>query len=117
MRSEEEIAQAVWEKNEREKIEEVVDGFAENMKAALCENLHKSGWDEMHPADIWPRIRDELDELRTAVHDMKYPPTLKDRVAVAKEAVDIANFAMFAWFWGLDNKNESPELVNDKGEK
>ena len=117
MRTEEEMAQLVWETKEREKIEEAVDGFAENMKAQLCKNLHKSGWDSMHPSDIWPRIRDELDELRVAVHDMMYPPSLKDRVTVAREAVDIANFAMFAWYWGLDNENESPELNDKDGEK
>ena len=87
---------------EQEKLKHAISDFSDDMLRTLRRNSHKHGWDEMHIRDIWPRIRDELDELRLLVHDMEHPPSEEDRRKIAKEATDIANFALFAWYYAND---------------
>lgn len=65
--------------------------FATQMQATLTHNQHmgKSGWENMTDKQILHRIRQETAELAKAVENNS---SREDKI---KEAVDIANFALF----------------------
>ncbi len=73
-------------------LSELVYSFALAMQEKLDENRNKHGWDELTPFQCIERIKEEFEELTTAVDSHK----TEDKVT--SECVDVANFAAFlAW--------------------
>ena len=66
-----------------------VIAFAHRMELVLRKNDWKGGWTGMRPRMIVNRMWDELRELNACLRDGCSPEE------TAREAVDIANFAMF----------------------
>ena len=62
--------------------------FAAKMESVLRKNDWKGGWQRMTTKDSLSRLYEELRELNAAAKTG--PPEL-----IVKEAVDVANFAMF----------------------
>lgn len=62
-----------------------VAAFAALMEQRLRENDHKPGWKEDDPRELYERLDEEAGELDYA---------LAIRDGIAKEAADVANFAM-----------------------
>lgn len=62
--------------------------FARLMETKLRENDHKKHWSEIPVEQLMTRIQQELFEMHDAITD-KEPG-----INVAKEAADVANFAM-----------------------
>jgi NTP pyrophosphatase (non-canonical NTP hydrolase) len=77
-----------------------VEKFAQWMEAQLRKNDHKPGWKHELAADLFPRIREETDELAAALargpgSGNPFGPYDEDaRRRIAEEAADIANFCM-----------------------
>jgi len=68
--------------------------FAHLMEQQLRANDHKGGWDEDHPRALLSRLREETDELDAEV-PVRYVDVIGAcRERIAKEAADVANFAM-----------------------
>jgi NTP pyrophosphatase (non-canonical NTP hydrolase) len=74
--------------------------FAELMEKTLRENDHKGGWENMSTSSIMRRIDEELGELKDARIIMEHAAFTRSTTfaarcrQVAKEAADVANFAM-----------------------
>jgi NTP pyrophosphatase (non-canonical NTP hydrolase) len=69
-----------------------VQNFSHIMEKKLSENRHKGdarGWRESTPGQLVQRIEDEVAELKEALMSKQFNPE-----AVAREAADVANFAM-----------------------
>ena len=82
-----------------------VAAFAQLMERELRRNDHKGGWKEEQTSYLSRRCGNELEELRAAIQLQRkewmtgFPPVdagKRDelRVAVGREAADVANFAM-----------------------
>lgn len=67
-------------------MREEVKWFAEQMEEVLKQNDHKGGWQDMCVGECFDRLIMEMRELKDAI---------LNGGAVTKEAVDVANFAMF----------------------
>jgi len=81
-------------------VREVVARFALLMEQKLRENDHKGGWDGDYPDALMERLRQEADELDRVLRRGDNPITSpagwsdSDCAEVAREAADVANFAM-----------------------
>lgn len=95
-----EAEQLAWEAIEKIRLKEETKRFSKVMLKVLVDNIHKSGWEDMSPDDIYHRLRDELDELHLVVSGEPR------RRRVANEAIDIANFAMFLWHWSTEKEEK-----------
>ena len=62
--------------------------FAQVQWQNLEANMHKGGWSHDTPSSLFTRLLEEVEELRAALMDRESPSS------VAKEAADVANFAM-----------------------
>jgi hypothetical protein len=72
-----------------------VIAFAHAMEAKLRENDHKGGWRGCSPDALFDRMRDEGSELLGKLVRMEQLPSNAEvRREVAREAADVANFAM-----------------------
>jgi hypothetical protein len=97
--------------------------FAEAMEATLRANDHKSGIEDMRVDDAIERLRDEVRELDLeayrdrsgAVSTMFTRP--KTLTAVAKEALDVANFAMAVWLAARRDHEERLKEIAEKREE
>ena len=67
----------------------IVSHFAEAMEQKLKENDYKGGWSGCTPSWLLRRLRAEINELARALKHHKRTPAL-----IAREAADVANFAM-----------------------
>jgi len=65
--------------------------FAQAMETELIENDHKTGWNQLSPQWIINRIRQETQELETAIKNDK---PIRE---IQSECADIANFAFMLW--------------------
>lgn len=74
-----------------ESLRPTVRRFAEVMEQKLRDNHHKGGWDDCRPLDLLKRLFEEADELEGAIRD--HGEEWNGHV-VAREAADVANFAM-----------------------
>lgn len=75
-------------------LRESLQNFAEAMEQKLRKNDHKGGWEGLSFEMLLDYLKLELHELEVALkHESP-----KD---VAKEAVDIANFALMIWQVGI----------------
>jgi Lar family restriction alleviation protein len=85
--------------NTRAMLRPALERFANLMEATLKENDHKGGWEHMTNDAIMGRIIDEALELQTAITEIRH---MRHDAAeyregcrkAAKEASDVANFAM-----------------------
>jgi hypothetical protein len=79
-----------------------VAAFAQLMEAKLRENDHKGGWQHDGTDALLKRLREEADELQYVTETSgawcSAPPrsvlNTEERIRVAREAADVANFAM-----------------------
>lgn len=74
-------------------VREEVCWFAEIMESQLAQNDHKPGWKNDSLRSLLKRIREEVDELGSAIektHDDRHARALD----ICSEAADVANFAM-----------------------
>lgn len=72
--------------------------FAELMEAKLAKNRHKgdrAGWLNADPRDLFDALEHEVSELEEAFNE-------GDAIAIAKEAADVANFAMMVADWFVE---------------
>ena len=67
----------------------IVSWFARLMEQKLSKNDHKGGWVGCTPSWLLRRLRAETNELARALKCHKKAPAL-----IAREAADVANFAM-----------------------
>ncbi len=72
-----------------------VRAFAELMERVLRANDRKGGWKHMKPPALLRRLDEEVAELHGAVNIPRQPLTPIEHTWVAREAADVANFAMF----------------------
>jgi NTP pyrophosphatase (non-canonical NTP hydrolase) len=82
----------------------VVLRFAVEMEKKLAENDHKGGWDDCEPEWLLKRLREETRELAKLVRAEPNDrvASLETATQVAREAADVANFAMMiAHLYGL----------------
>ena len=73
--------------------------FAQEMEAKLRENDHKGGWQGCRFAALFPRLRDECDELLVKAHPLQLDTiaetlSTEDACQLIHECADISNFAM-----------------------
>ena len=73
--------------------------FAIEMKKKLDKNEHKGGWQNCDNEYLLKRLKEEVDEVETAI---KYNKSLK---YIMSECADVANFAMMI----ADNYEEVKE--------
>lgn len=81
-------------------LREEVEWFSFEMEKVLKDNDHKDGWDSLHLLALLTRLEEEVEELKEMVDYAIEFDSIEEfyREAVKKEAVDVANFAMFiAW--------------------
>ena len=76
-----------------------VQWFAQEMEAKLRENDYKGHWEECRFEELFPRIREEADELLVKAHPLQLDTideklTQEDACELIRECADIANFAM-----------------------
>lgn len=76
-----------------------VQWFAQEMEAKLLENDHKDGWQGCRFSALFPRLRQESDELLVKAHPLHLDTmaeklTVEDACELIRECADIANFAM-----------------------
>ena len=76
--------------------------FALDMERKLIENDHKTGWKQLSPQWIINRIRQETQELETALKNEK---SIKE---IQLECADISNFAFMLWD-NLEDEREDEE--------
>ena len=74
-------------------IREALRFFAQEMEKELKNNEFRGDWRECGPSDMMARLWDEMYDLDDQVE--KVCEGKGDRMAVLKEAVDVANYAMF----------------------
>lgn len=94
-----------------------VEIFSLCMEEKLRQNDHKGGWEDCTYADLFARLRAEIDELEQAIKN-------EPEVNIMYEGADVANFAMMiAWnaIRGVKNggKNRNPiqrEVAFNTGE-
>lgn len=67
--------------------------FAERMEAELKANEFRGTWEDKSPELMLAKLWDELYDLDDQVE--KYLDGKGDREQIVKEAVDVANYAMF----------------------
>lgn len=67
--------------------------FAEQMEHALRDNEFRGDWRDRTPADMMASLWDELYDLDDEVEKMS--DGVGDTGRILKEAVDVANYAMF----------------------
>lgn len=82
------------------------------MEAKLRENDHKSGWQGCRFAHLFPRLREETDELLVKAHPLQLDTmseklSEEDACELIRECADIANFAMMI----ADNIREKREVL------
>lgn len=70
-------------------VRKEVQWFSEQMETKLRENDHKGGWDECSIDWLYSRLQEESRELWRAVDRDDF-----DAADIAREAADVANFAM-----------------------
>jgi hypothetical protein len=92
-----------------------VQWFAEEMEAKLKENDHKGGWYGCRFRALFPRLREETDELLLAAHPLNLDTmaeklTEEDACNLIRECADIANFAMMI----ADNVRAKRDRPNTK---
>jgi hypothetical protein len=79
-------------------LRDSVAKFAALMERTLQDNDHKGGWKRMNDKQLLLRLDDEATELEEAIARLKQAAVGTHRNAmlklVAKEAADVANFAM-----------------------
>lgn len=73
-------------------VREAVKWFAEQMEKKLRENEGKGGWDNCNIYWLIQRIREETNELLSAVNLHRDLGATKENII--REAADVANFAM-----------------------
>lgn len=73
-------------------VRESVKWFAEQMENKLKENDKKGGWDDCNIYWLIQRIREEINELLSAVNLNRDLGATKENII--REAADVANFAM-----------------------
>lgn len=73
-------------------VRESVKWFAEQMENKLKENDKKGGWDDCNIYWLIQRIREETNELLSAVNLNRDLGATKENII--REAADVANFAM-----------------------
>lgn len=73
-------------------VRESVKWFAEQMENKLKENDKKGGWDDCNIYWLIQRIREETNELLSAVNLNRDLGVTKE--SIIREASDVANFAM-----------------------
>lgn len=73
-----------------------VMAFARLMETVLRQNDHKGGWKECEPDWLANRVLEEAAELKEAADAgaIHSPPDKDEQEAIAREAADVANFAM-----------------------
>lgn len=76
-----------------------LEWFAQEMEGKLRENDHKGGWQGCRFSELFPRLREEADELLVKAHPLKLDTvaeclTATDAHELIRECADIANFAM-----------------------
>lgn len=81
------------------KPRQTIEWFAQEMEAKLRENDHKGGWQGCRFTALFPRLRQETDELLVKAHPLQLDTiaetlTLEDACELVRECADIANFAM-----------------------
>jgi NTP pyrophosphatase (non-canonical NTP hydrolase) len=77
------------------------------MEEKLRENDHKGGWGTMSAASLFVRLVEETGELASLVDRMRGLPEIAWRAKIAREAADVANFAMMI----ADNFGSAPREV------
>lgn len=75
------------------KLREALVFFSEEMEKELKNNEFRGDWRECSPSDMMVRLWDEVYDLDDEVE--KLCDGVGDKKAVLKEAVDVANYAMF----------------------
>ena len=82
------------------KLRKEVLWFARQMETKLRENDHRGGWDDSNTAYLFRRLSEERRELRRVfdADEKRYRSGLSSTreypVKLAREAADVANFAM-----------------------
>lgn len=81
------------------KPRKAIEWFAQEMEAKLRENDHKSGWQGCRFSELFPRLREETDELLVTAHPLQLDTITKkltheDACKLIHKCADIANFAM-----------------------
>lgn len=79
-----------------------IEAFAQMMERVLRDNEHKGGWSKCEPFWLLRRLFQETDELTLAISEhlgrTLFPPRSLDSAPrkheLAREAADVANFAM-----------------------
>ena len=74
-------------------LRDALRAFADEMEKELKKNEFRGEWRERSPSDIMASLWEELYDLDDAVERMYRGEG--DRKEVLKEAVDVANYAMF----------------------
>jgi hypothetical protein len=75
-------------------VDEAVSGFGSIMAFVLRRNAHKGAWKGLTPEYMITRLKEEVKELEATVTGPAFEGQDK---AIAYEAADVANFAMFLW--------------------
>jgi NTP pyrophosphatase (non-canonical NTP hydrolase) len=75
--------------HKEDEMRDEVKAFAEIMERELKANDRKPGWKHDDPTALLVRLREEADEL-----EMALTPPVERAAQIAKEAADVANFAM-----------------------
>ncbi len=107
---------------ERRPVRGVVLAFAALMEKTLRSNDHKGGWGGDSVRWLRGRLHQEVEELDTAIKGLSRGVRPKE---VAKEAVDVANFAMMIAdrCGGMDGQrlsievHEDPEVAEQRNEQ
>ncbi|MBU2072738.1 MAG: hypothetical protein KKA68_21095 [Gammaproteobacteria bacterium] len=81
------------------KPRKAVQWFAQEMEGKLRENDHKDGWQGCRFSALFPRLREETDELLVKAHPLQLDTIAEklsgaDACELIRECADIANFAM-----------------------
>lgn len=84
---------------EKERLFALVDTFAEDMKARLNQKVNEgyTGWD----GDTW-------DVFGVLVAEAERARVEPDGATRQRRCVDVANFAMFAWYRTRERKQSDP---------
>jgi len=70
-------------------VRDEVREFAADMEGVLRENEHKGGWDGLKFAELLEKLREEVEELASAMHTAS-----SSKYFIIHEAADVANYAM-----------------------
>lgn len=83
---------AKWEEQNFVEVREPVEWFGRQMEKVLKQNDEKGGWDNCNIYWLIQRIREETNELLSAVNLHRDLGATKENII--REAADVANFAM-----------------------